>query len=166
MLQPLVRRTWAPVGQTPILRMWQRHDRISALSGLTVSPRQRRIGLYFRLQRHNLHWPETVFFVRRLQCWLGRKIILVLDRSNVHRSAVRWLRKKYPRSIHVAWLPAYAPQLNPVEQVWNNTKHGDLANYIPNGIGELEATVRASLKKKRRDQSLLRSFFKEAKLIL
>ena len=49
MLTPTVRRTFAPIGQTPILRRWDRHDRISAISCITVSPVKRRLGLYFQL---------------------------------------------------------------------------------------------------------------------
>ncbi len=40
MLQPVCRRPWAPRGQTPILRQWDRRDRLSALSALTVAPRR------------------------------------------------------------------------------------------------------------------------------
>ena len=54
MLQPVVRRTWAPRGQTPILRQWDRRDRLSTISALTVAPRRRRIGLYRALYPHNI----------------------------------------------------------------------------------------------------------------
>ena len=49
MLTPTVRRTLVPRGQTPILETWDRHDRISAVSAGTVSPRRRQLGLHFRL---------------------------------------------------------------------------------------------------------------------
>ncbi len=49
MLTPTVRRTFAPRGETPILRNWDRHDRISAISAITVSPTRRRLGLVYRL---------------------------------------------------------------------------------------------------------------------
>ena len=49
MLTPTARRSFAPRGQTPILKGWDRHDRISAISGITVSPKKRRLGLYFQL---------------------------------------------------------------------------------------------------------------------
>lgn len=166
MLQPLVRRTWAPRGQTPVHRCWDRHDRISAISALTVSPRRRRVRLYFHLQTHNLRWPNVLRFIRQLRRRLGSKIILILDRWNVHRSAVRRLVEKCDDGVHVEWLPSYAPELNPVEQVWNNTKYSDLANYIPEDIDDLAAAVRDSINSKRHDQQLLHSFFKTAKLEL
>ena len=49
MMIPSVRRTWARVGQSPILRHYYRRDRISVIRGLSVSPQRRRLGLYFRL---------------------------------------------------------------------------------------------------------------------
>lgn len=48
MLQPVVRRTWAPAGQTPIHYTWDRHDRLSVIAAITVSPKQHRLDVYFR----------------------------------------------------------------------------------------------------------------------
>jgi len=64
------------------------------------------------------------------------------------------------------WLPPYAPDLNPVEQVWNRSKYTDLANYIPNDIGKLEKEVCESISHMCSQQSLLRSFFKKTILKL
>ena len=44
MLTPTVRRTLAPRGETPILKTWDRHDRISAISAVTISPKQQALG--------------------------------------------------------------------------------------------------------------------------
>jgi len=66
----------------------------------------------------------------------------------------------------VGWLPAYAPGINPVEQVWNRSKYRNLANYIPEEIAELGKEVCESINRMRSQQSLLRSFFKKAKLKL
>jgi hypothetical protein len=54
MLQPLVRRTWAPRGETPVHRTWDRHHRLSVISALTVSPNRRRLGLYFSMHDANI----------------------------------------------------------------------------------------------------------------
>lgn len=166
MLQPTVRRTWAPKGQTPIHYSWDRRDRLSVISAISVSPQARRLGLYFDIFDHNIVSNDFEQFVQRLLDRLPRGIILVLDRWQVHRSAVRRLLKRFPRRLQVEWLPAYAPQLNPVEGVWDRTKYMDLANFIPDDVFHLRRAVRQSLRRSQSQQHLLRSFFKHANLRL
>ena len=166
MLQPTVRRTWAPRGQTPVLDCWDRHDRLSVISALTVSPRRKRLGLYFDIFDHNIVTDDFEMFVARLLKRLGRPIILVMDRWQVHRSGVRRLEQRFGRRIQVEWLPAYAPELNPDEQVWNYTKYADLANFIPDDVLHLGRSIAKSIRNTRSNQTLLRSFFHHTKLKL
>jgi transposase len=166
MLQPVVRRTWAPKGQTPIHYSWDRRDRLSAISALSVSPKRHRLGLYFGLHNHNIVTEDVVAFVAALLDGLPKGLLLVLDRWQVHRSAARRLRERFARRVDIEWLPPYAPDLNPVEGVWARTKYGDLANYLPHDINELGRTVRRALRRTRSQQHLLRSFFKHTALRL
>lgn len=163
MLQPLVRRTWAPRGQTPVHRSWDRHDRLSVVSALTVSPKLRRIGLYFELLSGNAHADEAERFVKRLRRKLGRNLLLVWDRLNVHRSAAT---RFDPDAIAVEWLPPYAPDLNPVEGVWNHTKNNRLANFLPTDLFALTCAVAVTITELRVEQDLLLSLFQHAGLFL
>ena len=63
LLIPSVRKTWAPRGQTPVLRFWQRRDKLSVISGVSVSPRRRRGGLYYRGQTSNIRQPDVCAFL-------------------------------------------------------------------------------------------------------
>ena len=166
MLQPLVRRTWAPRGQTPIHHSWDRHDRLSVITALTVSPRRRRLGLYFAIHDHNIRTDEVEAFVRWVRRRFPEGIILVMDRLAAHRSAAKRLAARFGQSVAVEYLPAYAPELNPVEQVWGHTKYADLANFIPDDVVHLEWEVINSIEHTASDQKLLRAFFKHAKLVL
>jgi transposase len=166
MLQPVVRRTWAARGQTPIQRSWERHDRLSVVSALTVSPGRRSLGLYFQIHDHNIRTEHVLNFLLGVRRRFRRGIIVVLDRWSVHRSAVRRLLERHAPTVDVEWLPAYAPELNPVEQVWSHTKYADLVNYLPDDIGELRVQVSRSIAHKRHQSSLLRSFFRHAQLKL
>ena len=166
MLQPTVRRTWAPAGKTPIHYSWDRRDRLSAVSAVTVSPTRRRLGLYFDILDHNVRTDDFEQFVVHVLRKLGRPITLVLDRYQVHRSAARRLLARFPGRVHIEWLPPYAPDLNPDEQVWNRAKYTDLANFLPDNIIDLGRTMAASFRRTRSEQSLLRSFFKHAQLPL
>ena len=166
MLQPVVRRTWAPKGQTPIQYSWDRHDRLSVITAITVSPVRQRFGLYFRIHHHNITSVEVMAFLTLVHYRLRRKFILVLDRLNAHRKAVRLLQAAHPDWFEVLWLPAYAPELNPVEMVWNHTKYSDLANFIPEDVDDLHRAVDISLNSTRTQSHLIRSFFKHAGLKL
>ena len=63
-------------------------------------------------------------------------------------------------------LPPYAPDLNPVEHVWNHTKYGDLANYIPDNLLDLEIEAEMPLDDLRTNPDLFRSCFHGTKLEL
>ena len=164
MLQPLVRRTWAPRGRTPIHYSWDRHDRLSVIGGLTVSARRRRIGLYFTVHERNVTAEEAEAFLRAVQRSLGRRLIVVMDRWSVHRKAAKALAGD--RRFWIEWLPPYAPELNPVEYVWDHTKYADLANYIPDDLLDLELALDGSMAQTRQHPDLLRSFFHQADLAM
>jgi transposase len=167
MLQPVVRRTWAPQGETPILRAWDRHDRLSVIGAITLAPHRRRLGLYWQVYRANIRSPHVVGFLRHLRRALRRKIVLIWDGGNSHKGRpVRDYLERHARTIVLEWLPPYAPELNPGEQVWNHAKYSDLANFLAPDIQDLHAHVEASLRDQRTQSELLRSFFRTAKLTL
>jgi len=164
MLQPVVRRTWAPRGQTPIQYSWDRRDRLSVISAITVSPQRRRLGLYFDIFDHNIVTDDFEMFVAAVLRKLKRPILVVMDRWSVHRSGVPRLLRRFPQRVQIEWLPAYAPELNPVEQIWNRTKYTDLANYVPDDIVTLGREVAHSIRQTRSQPTLLRSFFRHCAL--
>jgi len=166
MLQPVRRRTWAPRGQTPIQKSWDRHDRLSAISALTVPPCRRRLGLCFRIHSHNIRFGQVIEFLTLLHRRVRRRFILVIDRYSSHRKALRLLGEEHPGGFDVEWLPSYAPELNPVEQVWNHSKYSDLANFIPDDIDHLHKELANSIRDQCSHLDLLRSFFKHAQLKL
>ena len=166
MLQPVVRRTWGPQGDTPLQYRWERHDRLSGMSVVTASPKRGHLDLYYVLQEHNIHAAEIETFVAELLNHFPHGIILVLDRWPVHFPAVDQLRHRFRRRLRIEWLPSYAPELNADEQVWNRTKYTDLANFCPENLTELAHAVRQSLEQTKTNQSLLRSFFEYAELKL
>jgi transposase len=164
MLQPVVRRTWAVRGMTPMLRRSERHDRLTAIGALSPSPERRRAGLYFRLDRQNATSESVMKFVALLRRQLQRPLTIVWDRLNVHRSVARDGAKRLGEDVLFEFLPPYAPQLNPVEQVWSHSKYGEMSNYVPSDIDELRSEVTKSLQSKRTNQEMLKTFFRHAGL--
>lgn len=144
MLTPNVRKTWAPVGQTPVLRHSQRHDRVSVISVLTISSARQWIGMYFRCHRENINGERVVEFLRLLLRHLRGEVVLLWDSAKIHRNeAVRGYLGRC-RRLHLHHFPTYAPELNPDEQIWTQTKHA-LANSTPPNIEELERGVTREL---------------------
>jgi transposase len=143
----------------------ERHDRLSVIGALELSPARGRIHMDWHVQKCNLHAEQVVRFVcDRAACY--RRILLVLDRSNPHRTAVRQLQSILHRRLQVEWLPAYASDLNPAEQLWNHAQYADLANFVPDDLNHLARRAGLSLYPQSRRESLLRSFFKTARLRL
>jgi transposase len=166
MLQPVRRRTWSPCGHTPIQQAWDRHDRLSAIAVLTLSRGRQRPRLYFQLLPHNVQTDDMTWFLLQMHRHVGQKIILVWDRSSVHRSAAKHFEQRHPGWFQFEWLPAYAPDLNPTEQIWNHAKYSDLANFIPRDVQHLDQEVQQSFHDQQESPSLLRSFFQHAGLAL
>ena len=166
LLQPVNRRTWAPKGETPIQYASARHDRLSAIGAVTLSPERQRINTYWQFFRANIVSTDVVAFLRDLHRQNGRRLIVVLDRFNVHRKAARLLQEQGAGWATFEWLPAYAPDLNPIEAMWSCTKYGDLANYVPGDLDELEGAVLDSLISQYGHTPTKRSYFKTAKLKL
>jgi transposase len=155
MLAPTVLRTWAPRGQTPLLRHWDRHDRISVISGLSVSPIRQRLGLYYQWHHHNLRQIEVCGFLSHLLRHLRGPVIVLWDRLRLHRRPVAHaLCRRLPR-LRLESFPAYAPELNPDEQVWTLTKK-QLANGSPDDRYALALDLIEALEACRRSQRQLR----------
>jgi len=136
-LTPTVRRTFAPRGQTPVLDAWDRRDRLSAISCITISPVQGRPNLYFDVLDHNVHAEDIVGFLTELRRTLG-PFTVIWDRHNIHSKAKvvkAWLLDK--PDVVVEDFPGYVPDLNPDEGVWSWTKYGRLANLAAENREEL-----------------------------
>ena len=100
LMAPLVRRTWAPRGQTPILRQRTRsREKVSVIATLTVSPGRQRVGLYAALVVNaNVNAERFVDFLRALTRHVRGPLILIWDRLNVHRSrTVQNYLARHPR---------------------------------------------------------------------
>jgi putative transposase len=165
-MAPLVRRSWAPRGVTPILRQPGRHrEKVSAIGVITISPQRRRVGLYVALYPgENVNDILMEAFLTDLARHLRYPLTLVWDRLNVHRSVrvSAWLRR-HPR-VHPVFLPAYAPELNPVEALWSYLKMNPLANWVPDDIEQLTRHAQRHADRIRRRPDLIRAFLSQTPL--
>lgn len=168
-LTPSLRRTWAPRGRTPILNAWDRRDRISAISSVTVSPVNQTLNLYFDLlpDNKNARGEDIVEYLRHLKEHLGGPMTVIWDGSRIHdrSTVVRDYLARHPE-IRTERLPAYAPEMNPDELVWAWTKYGRLPNLAANNTKWLRDYIQTELNYVRNHPELLASFIDSTNLPL
>ena len=152
---PSVRKTWSPIGQTPRVRHRYAHDRISAISGIAVSPQRGHCTLYCHLYEDNIQGEEVAVFLRQLLRQVPGQLIVLLDNGPIHRGdPVQDLLARTSR-LHLEPFPPYAPELNPDEGVWHHLKH-TLANGRPDTPAELMDVLAEEICRLGASQSLLR----------
>lgn len=167
--QPVVRRTWAPRGHTPVLTHtranWQR---LSVAGALAFRWDARRTRFYFQTRPGSYTDVALIAFVRQLKRhFRGRRVWLLWDRLGAHQSrAMRAYLGRQRAWLTVEPLPGYAPELNPVEQVWGNVKGGELANVCADDLAGLRHPAHRGFARIRRQRHLAFAFLRHAGLTL
>lgn len=149
-----------------MLRTWGRHrDKVSVLGAVSVSPVARRLGFYCASDPpHVFNAERVVGFLRELLKHLRGPVVVLWDGGSTHQGpARRRSLARHPR-LTLERLPAYAPELNPVEAVWSWPKYGRLANFVPAGAAALDDWVIESLVALRHDPTLLRQLWEGTEL--
>jgi transposase len=149
------------VGQTPVLRHSYRRERLSVIGGLSVSPKRKRLGLYFQIYPWNAAAEDTVRYFAELLRHLRGPVVALLDRCSIHRDrkVVAFCRRH--RRLHLEWFPAYAPELNPEEYVWTQSKRR-VSNACAENRDELLELVVNALCDVKESPSLLASCLAQA----
>lgn len=108
---------------------------------------------------------QVVEFLRHLRRHIKKKLLVIWDRSKTHRSRlVQQFVARQKGAVVVEYLPAYAPELNPVEYIWGYWKHHELPNFCPKTFGELSYQAIRALKRMRRRSKLITAFWAQAEL--
>ena len=159
-LRPPVRRTWAPRGQTPILRHRGHWKRASMAGICCYRPDGSRARLCFHTQPDSYNDHTLIGVLKQLRRFLrGAPVTLIWDNLPSHHSRVMgaWLAGQRHWLV-VEYLPGYAHDLDPVEGLWANLKGCELANRCCADRKELIATAQVGSIRVRRDPDLLWSF--------
>lgn len=152
-------RTWAPKGQTPIIQFHFNWKHLSVIAGLT------RTNYLFRFHEGSIKKEQIVEFLKALKAHLKQPLLIILDGLRAHKSKlVREYLDSTNGHIQIAFLPPYAPDLNPVEYLWAWLKRHALANFCPNNLDELHTTARNKLKSAQHRPSIIMACWKQAEL--
>lgn len=167
-MAPLVRTSLAPRSRTPVIHTRAKHrQKVSVAAALFRSAASGRARLIHEIFVD--HYVDDLlysdFLRERVLRASRRRLLLVQDGAPLHLGP--WTREVaedfYPR-LQVFQLPSYAPELNPVEQLWNWAKDKQLANFVPNDLGQLAAAADHVIAQAEQDQIRLQSFFNAAAL--
>jgi transposase len=132
---------------------------LSAIAGLTLW------SFYFRLYPGTIKSAQVVEFLEALVRNINGPLLIVWDRLAAHRSGlVHDHLDGLKGRIQVEYLPAYAPELNPVEYIWAYWKQHELPNVCPKDYWQLGQVARRTLRKMRRRPRLIVAFWKQASL--
>jgi transposase len=158
-LLPMAVRTYAPVGKTPTLRVKLTRDHLSAMGAITPQGR-----IFLQTQDHSYTGPDVVRFLQLLTREISGKLLVIWDGAPIHRCQVvkDFLAHGGAKRIHLERLPAYAPELNPQEGVWNLLKRVELKNVCCLEVQHVQTQLRRAKERLRHRRPVLCQCFAHA----
>lgn len=159
--KPARKNTWAPRGETPVLEFNFRWDKLSVIGGITLK------NVYFQMHEGSIKSGEVISFVEHLRRQIKGPMLIIWDGLRAHWSkAVRGYVEGLGGEVKLEQLPAYAPELNPVEYIWGHLKQHELPNFAPKDLWELSKEARKAFRRIRRQPTYLRAFWIQTELSL
>ena len=157
-LLPFVVRTYAPVGQTPILRVPLKWDHLSVISAITPDGR-----LFAHIQDVAFSGETAVSFLRQLLRQIPGKLPMIWDGASIHHGhAVKdFVAVGAATRLHLERLPGYAPDRKPDEGVWNDLKRGELKHRCCQDLVELRWELGLAIRRLRRKTHLRAACFRQ-----
>jgi len=148
--------TWAPVGQTPLVRTTGTRESINLISAVTL-----RGVLRFATYEGKFNFETFIEFCKRLIHDTDGPVFLIVDGHPVHRSnVVKEFVASTEGRLRLFHLPAYSPELNPDEWVWKNVKADRVGRAgIAKTKGDLKSKAMAALHRLQKLPNLIRGFF-------
>lgn len=162
----MIRRTWAPRGQTPVLRPKHRSWKRASAIGAVSYRRSGQARVFLKLCRGEVRTPQVLAFLRHLLRHIPGKVIVLWDGLGAHWSKMvrEWAGGQ--QRLKLVRLPAYAPELNPVEGLWAWAKGTLLANVCEDHLDRVTGRVRRGIRTARRRTWLLWSFLAKTGVFL
>jgi hypothetical protein len=167
-LIPPVRRSWSPRGRTPILRHRVAWKRASMAAALGYQPDGTTARLCFHLQQDSYDTDSLIGVLEQLAGFHSvQQVVLLWDGLSSHWSyKMRDHLHEQRHWLTVERLPAYAPELNPVEYLWANLKGTELANFAGDTVAEVADQARHGIQRICDSDSLVVGFLAHTGLSL
>jgi hypothetical protein len=169
LMAPLRRRSWSLRGNPPQIKYKAGHrEKVSVAGAIWLPPLRDRLHFaYQTLVNGYFSNVEVAEFLTAGLQWLTEPLVVLWDRGTMHKGdPISELVAHSKGWLDLEPLPAHAPKLNPLEQVWTWLKYGRLCNFPPRDALQLNEAVIAELDPIREDQERLRNFFHASDLPL
>lgn len=159
-LLPLLAHTWAPRGKTPVIRERAGREHWNLIAAIAPNGR-----IYVGYQNQPYTGEDLVWFLEKLcSRYRKRDLLIVWDGLKAHSSeAVKAFLGDRPGRVHLERLPAYSPELNPVELVWSHLKRS-LKNRVFTSLTALREAIKEQVKLVEEDPKLVQSFFRKKEI--
>lgn len=156
-------RTYSPKGRRPVVPEWQTHDHLSVMGAVTLAGQ-----IYTLVRQKPLSGLDTVAFLEHLGREIGGAVQIVWDQPPIHRRAAvgELVRAVGAEGLALEALPAYAPDLSPVEWLWHHLKDVAMRNLVCLDLEELHEQLHLALGRIRHKPRLIPTFFAGAGLVL
>ncbi len=119
------------------------------------------------VQERPYRGPDVVNFLWHLLRHIPGKLLVLWDGAPIHRSNVvkDFLARGAAARIHLEPLPAYAPELNPDEGIWNYLKRVELRNISCQNLSHLTNELRKAKERLRHKTQIILGCIKQTGLV-
>jgi hypothetical protein len=154
------------VGKPVVLReTFNRHTQ-TGFGFITMTPKQQRLNFRFTIFDGAMTLLDLQMFLTQIHRYYGKQVIILWDRLPLHIAAQNHFEREHPDWFLFEYFPSYSPELNPVEQCWNQMKNVLMSNFVPKNVEELVQMTLEAAQIINNNPMLLASFFHHAKLAL
>ena len=147
--------TWGKCGETPVVK-----DSGGRFGFKLISAVSARGDMHFDVIEESMNAEKFIDFLKKLRQDAGCPVFAIADNARYHHSKkVQEFLQTQIGEIMMAFLPAYSPELNPDEQVWNHAK-SDVGKRPIKSKLEMEALILSAMQSIQQKIELVKSFFR------
>jgi len=146
--------TWGKIGETPVVK-----DSGGRFGFKLVSAVSARGDMHFDVIEDRMNSEKFIDFLKKLRQDADSPVFVIADNARYHHSKlVQAFLKTQSGKIMMAFLPAYSPELNPDEQVWNHAK-ADVGKRSIQSKHDMERVILSAMRTIQDKTDLVKSFF-------
>lgn len=155
-LIPYLKTTWAPKGETPVIKVTGKKGGICVSSAISPAGR-----MVFRIEKGRMTSETYIDFLAKIILQHPRrKVVVISDNAPIHKSKViQSFLLSNQTKISLFNIPSYSPELNPDEHIWSYLKTHELVAHQVQNKKELKKIVDKKMRKIAKKESLIQSFF-------